>query len=205
MARDMASTPITRWPFQNSTWPPAFSTRSASSSRSGLWSSVTWMALPARHSTARESPQLAIHIFLLPTSATTAVLPTMAAPASAANSSSVRRNASLSASSTRCVMLVGEELLLSPPLPLLALSLNRLGSCSGGLPADALLSWSSRLHMHGPWQMLGQLPCPSESAESLVWWHSVHSAWHCTPLPSAMHTAFWCMPPGATLSNALLK
>ncbi len=28
----------------------------ASSSRSGLWSSVSWMALPLRHSTARESP-----------------------------------------------------------------------------------------------------------------------------------------------------
>lgn len=51
------------------------------------------------------APQLATQALRLPTSATTAVLPTIAALPSAANSASVRRNASLSACSSARVML----------------------------------------------------------------------------------------------------
>ncbi|CAN6330602.1 unnamed protein product [Urochloa humidicola] len=81
MARDMASTPSTRAPFQKITRPPAASIRSCSSGRSGLWSEergngATPPLTPPRHSTARESPQWATTTRRSFTTAATAVDPT---------------------------------------------------------------------------------------------------------------------------------
>jgi hypothetical protein len=64
------------------------------------------MARPLRLSTARESPQLAIHTRCVPTRATTAVLPTSPAVLSPLNSSSVLRKALRSACSIMQLMLL---------------------------------------------------------------------------------------------------
>ena len=87
------------------TWPPICRMRFISSGESGLWSIVRSMALSApglsstlRATTARESPELAIHMRCSLMRHVTAVVPLTLASTLLARSASTRMYASLNAS-----------------------------------------------------------------------------------------------------------
>mmetsp|Transcript_97823 Transcript_97823/g.237913 ORF Transcript_97823/g.237913 Transcript_97823/m.237913 type:complete len:264 (-) Transcript_97823:300-1091(-) len=80
MARERLRSPFTRYTTRVprrwlSTQPPAPKIRASSAGCSGLWSSDMSIALPPRHSTARQSPTLATKIFSRQTQETHAVQP----------------------------------------------------------------------------------------------------------------------------------